>query len=440
MNNTQPASDSTTRRPNDPATLFPPIPAPARVYVPLATREGEAAPAKPSGTRVAPGDALTDAAPETAHVAISPVSGKIVGTVRVDLLNGHRAAAVEILVDADGATASSSASPSSSSSSSSTTTPAPAPESTDLTTWIDRLRHAGVWAQRHNGPDLLGQLYQALRRPVDTVVCNVLDGEDAVELNLALARAYPLELIAGVRVLARTVKASRRRIAVDADAPRADVTRLGRLIGGDDIGIIPLPNSYPQPDPTLLLYTLFKRRLRPGRLPPEQGVILLDAAAAIAVGRVALSGVGMLDVPLAVRDVRRGRTHLVSAPVGTPLWHVLERLDVDEDALPRIGDALRDLTTNRGAVVSGGELVVHAGYATLSNDPDPCIRCGWCTAACPTRIHPAGLLEATQRDDPALAERYGIESCIECGVCSYVCPSRLPLLGAIRQMRARKRV
>jgi Na+-translocating ferredoxin:NAD+ oxidoreductase subunit C len=397
------------------------------LIVPLSTRPpGEGTGAKPPDTRVRRGSALAEHVPETAHLPLSPVAGAIVATTRVDLLNGHRVAAVEIQVNSN------------------EPQPAverePASDTPELPVLIDRLRHAGVWAERRNSPDLLAQLHQAIRRPCDTIVCNVLDAEEAVPLNASLARTFPEELIRGVRTLARALGASNRIIAMDADAPSAEIGRLRRATEGDTaVRFVPLSNSYPQADPTLMLYTLLRRRLRPGRLPAETGVILLDAAAAVAVGRVALSNEPMLDVPLAVRDVEHDRTHLVTAAVGTPLRHVLEHLGVAPGVVPRVGEALRDQTVSRDAVVSGGELVVHVGYASPSFNPDPCIRCGWCAAACPTRIQPAGLLEASQRDDPALAERYGIEACIECGVCSYVCPSRLPLLGAIREMRHRRR-
>jgi Na+-translocating ferredoxin:NAD+ oxidoreductase subunit C len=420
-------SDATTQPSNNTATFFAPIPFPRRLIVPLSTRPpGEGLSAKLPNTYVERGQPLADNVPETAHVPLSPVNGRIVATTRVDLLNGQRVAAVEIDIDQTATTQEVSA-------------VAP-PDSADLATWIDRLRDGGVWAERRNSPDLLAQLYQALRRPCDTVMCTVLDDEDAVPLNASLAREFPAELVTGVRMLARAARSSQRIIAMDAEAPSTDVQRLRRAAEGDTaVRFVPVANSYPQADPTLMLYTVLNRRLRPGRLPPEQGVILLDAAAAIAVGRVALRGEPMLDVPLAVRDVGPHKTHLVTIPIGTPLWHVFEHLRVDDEAVPRTGEALRDQPASRDAVVSSGEIVIHVGYAQPTINPDPCIRCGWCTAACPTRIHPAGLLEAAQREDDVLAERYGVEACIECGVCSFVCPSRLPLLGAIRQMRQRRR-
>src|SRR3954471_18272044 len=115
-----------------------------------------------------------------------------------------------------------------------------------------------------------------------------------------------------------------------------------------ELRIVPLENHYPQVDPTLLLYTLTRRRLRPGRLPTEQGVLLFDAAAAVAVGE-ALLGAGpaagaMVRVPLAVYEQPHERTHLFSAPVGATVGDVLAELDLPPAHLDlRGGGPLREI-------------------------------------------------------------------------------------------------
>jgi electron transport complex protein RnfC len=202
--------------------------------------------------------------------------------------------------------------------------------------------------------------------------------------------------------------------------------------------LVPLRGDYPQTDPTLMLYTLLQRRLVPGKLPTEKGAVLIDAAAALAIGRCVLFDAPIQQTPLAVRDHFLQKTHLLSVPMGVRLQEVCEFLEIHHfDAVYRAGDFLRDAWITPDTRLGRGELVVHPTARHLNANPDPCIRCGWCLEACPTRIHPAGLLEAAQQNDPRAAKKYGIDGCIECGICSYVCPTRLPLLTAIQGLKRR---
>src|SRR5271154_4439568 len=53
----------------------------------------------------------------------------------------------------------------------------------DLGTWIDHLRRAGITADRRNSPHLFDQFAQTLRRPTDTVICSVLDADPSACLG-----------------------------------------------------------------------------------------------------------------------------------------------------------------------------------------------------------------------------------------------------------------
>jgi electron transport complex protein RnfC len=306
----------------------------------------------------------------------------------------------------------------------------------ELGGWIDRLHRAGIVVDRHNSPDLLGQLTQGLRRPVDTVLCGVLDVDPHACLNIALAARYPLELAAGVIIVGQLTHARRAAIVTDARMPSSWFNGLRKACVDTGIRIEPVINDYPQADPTLMLYAMLGRRLRPGRLPTDLGVVLFDAAAAIAIGRYALLGEPMLCAPMAVRDHVLDRSFFLTVPIELTIGQVFQKLELPiEGRSLRVGDLLRDVRAHVEMVIGGGELIVHSTLPEPPINPTACIRCGWCVDACPTRVQPASVLEAAQRNDADLAEQAGIEACIQCGVCSYVCPSHLPLLGAIRSIK-----
>lgn len=314
-----------------------------------------------------------------------------------------------------------------------------------LSHYIDVLRLAGVWADRWTSPDLHGQLQQAMKRPVDTVICSTLDFDAALPLQQAVARENAAELVAGVGVLARATKAKRAIVVIDAAAGGSFPRRIERTASKTGVRVVRVLNDYPQPNPTLLLYVLTKRQLRPGRLPSEAGAIVLDAAAAVAAGGCLLHGEPALATPVGIADMRgtatpkKRRAHLLRVPIGMPVIDVLQEAGLNPGEFElRGGSPLRDvrLSAEDCVVSTGGEIALYLVAPQPQPNPDPCIRCAWCVSGCPVHINPAGILQAAQMQDPEAADGYGIESCIECGICTYVCPSNLPLLGGVRALRA----
>jgi electron transport complex protein RnfC len=382
----------------------------------------------PAGTAVRKGQVLVVRAAESSHVALAPAAGVIEHVRPIRLSNGRPTLAIEMAVNPAGDGESNSDEPDDLRDA----------DPSALVTWIERIRRAGIWADRYASPDLIGQLNQAVSRPIDTVVCTALDSDAGMRLSGTIVARFGAFVAEGTALLARITGAARSILAVEMDAHPTWAVPWWDAARGAKLEVVELANDYPQADPTLMVYSLTKRRLRPGNLPTTQGVLVIDAATACAIGR-ASRGVAMLSTPLAVHDHVRRRSHYLDVAVGTPVQYVLEKVSSwEEGFVVRGGDLLRDLRLRIDAVVGGGELEIHLTGPERTIIPEPCIRCAWCVEACPTLVHPAFVLEAAQRRDLKMAERAGLGACIECGVCAHVCPSRLPILDAIREIRGLK--
>lgn len=406
--------------------VFAEIAPPDRLLVPLSAREEATDKLKPPGTFVTRGEALLDYGEESAHVALAPLDGTLGEAIQTTLSNGRSAWAVELRVHTDAAR------------DKSQTGARESPGETDhrsLVHWIDFLRHCGVSADRQASPDLIGQLNQVVSRPIDCVICTALDSDASLRLNAAIAALNAQTIAAGVALLAKITGARRAVVAIEEFSGSAWATPIRAAVRAAKLDIADLANDYPQSDPSLMVYTLTKRRLRPGNLPTTQAVLVLDAAAALALGRAA-RGRAAISTPLAIHDHLRRLSYFVEVPIGTPLRHVMQTLRITSDRVVlRGGDLLRDVRVSGEVPIGGGELTIHVTAAETPVNPEPCIRCGWCGDACPTLVQPAVVLEAVQRRDRHMAQRAGIGACIECGLCSHVCPSELPLLESIRHLR-----
>jgi len=306
----------------------------------------------------------------------------------------------------------------------------------DLSTWIERLKKANIAARRRSSPDLIGQLTQAQTARIDAVVCTLLDGDPALRLNAAYGAHHAPALTSAVRLLADLTAARRTFIASDETTPGDWLNPLRAPARAQKVRLISLRNDYPQSDPTLLLYTLLSKRLKPAKRPTEVGVLLLDAPAAVAIGQLLLHNQPRTSTPFAVHENSSSRAHYLTVPLGTRLSQILSHLNIpSQNCVLRLADPLRDLRATGDTPIDAGEMTLHhVSPPERDINPEPCIRCGWCVEGCPTRIHPAGLLEAAQRRDSKMAQKFGIDACIECGICTYVCPSQLPLLTAIRTL------
>jgi electron transport complex protein RnfC len=309
-------------------------------------------------------------------------------------------------------------------------------ERAGLAATIDHLAAAGVTADRWESPDLLAQLRHAAQRSPKAVVCGAIDLDPALPFMRTLAAERAMDIAAGAAALGKLVGAERVILAVPEDMSPAGIAALRSAADAASVRLFPLPEEYPLAHPALLVLRTTGLRVAPGKLPTEAGVLMFDAPAAIAAGRFLIHGEPMRRVPIGLYDGASERAHLVWTAAGVTLDALLSALAISPASTELwAGHILRNVLIARDAAVGAAELTFFASPSHANEAAAACLRCGWCVEACPVNIHPAGLLDAAQLQDPALADAHGLRSCIECGICSYVCPSRLPLLQSIRNMR-----
>lgn len=301
---------------------------------------------------------------------------------------------------------------------------------------ISRLEEAGVAANRWSSPDLLEQLRRAAEHPPKFVVCGAIDLDPALPLQRTLAAEQAMDVAAGAAALGKLLGTARVILAVPEDMTAAGVRALRDAAQTVSVRLFPLLEQYPLAEAGLLVRRTTGRRVPPGKLPTDAGVLVLDAPAALGVSRSLVHGEPMRRVPVGIYDETHSRAHLLRVAVGTRLGDVLSAVEAPAESTELwAGHVLRHVRIDREALLGNGELTISLSAPRRAEAAAACLRCGWCVEACPSHVHPAGLLDAAQQNDPQIAEQYGLRSCIDCGICSYVCPSRLPLLEAIRGMK-----
>ncbi len=288
------------------------------------------------------------------------------------------------------------------------------PTPPDISIWIQKLAEARLPARR-SSPDLLQQLQQTLRRPVNRVLVLAMDVDPDIDLLQSVGRDEPENVEAGLNLLHAMLPV--RRAIVDARYARRFDSR------------------YPNLDPALLIRRLFRRQARTDALPTDVGVLVVDILTLAQLGQLE-KGRPVDDLPVVIDDRLSGKRLRLRANVAATVGDVLAQTSLTStNAQVWNGPLLRQKKTPLSMPIAATELWLHLLPCTSPRPAAACTRCGECIVACPANIHPAALLDASQRRDRSAGEAFGLRACIECGVCDDVCPSLLPILESIQQLK-----
>lgn len=269
------------------------------------------------------------------------------------------------------------------------------------------------------------------RYALHTLVINGAECEPFLTCDDRLMREHSGQIIDGVRIMARALGTARIIIAIENNKPQAQQAMQAAAAVDPAIVVAYLPTRYPMGSEKHLVQTLTGRETPARGLTADIGVVVHNAATALAVHEALRHGRPLLSRVVTVSgDAVRSPKNL-RVPLGTPVQALIDHCGgfVREaqqliSGGPMMGQPLPGL---RVPIVKGSNGILALGDAPQADDM-PCIRCGSCVQACPCGLLPLEMAGHARSGDLDGALDYGLGDCISCGSCAYVCPSNIPLV------------
>lgn len=298
-----------------------------------------------------------------------------------------------------------------------------------------------------------------LAAQAEIVVVNGAECEPMLKTDQQLAASYPDQLIKGLNIAMKATGAQKGIIALKAKY-QAAIQALKPYLT-DQMQIAIMPDIYPAGDEVITIWLTTGRRVPPGGIPINIGVVVNNVQTLINVAK-AYEGEPVTSRTITVTGaVKKPLT--VTVPIGTSLQEVLDLAGGgrgDELAYMLGGPMMGSLITDLSAPVTkttGGLIALPKDHPLIQRKRMPletvlriaktvCEQCSFCTELCPRHIighelSPHRLIRAVNYK--AMLDLQTLTSaltCSECGICeAYACPVGISPLRVNRALKAELR-
>lgn len=278
-------------------------------------------------------------------------------------------------------------------------------------------------------------------KTTETVLLNGCECEPYLTADQRLMLEEPEKVIDGLFILMKAAGARNGIIGIEENKPES-IEAVKKALGGRPaVKITVLKTKYPQGAEKMLIKAALGRKVPPGKLPLDLGVLVNNVGTAFAVYEAVNYGKPLIERVITVSGNGVREPANMRVRIGTGFDEVLNQcggitgggwIEVLSGG-PMMGVSQSDLNA---PVVKGTSGITVIAAERLKTSYEACIKCARCVEACPMGLMPFRLGDYGRVRMTAEFRDWGGASCIECGCCSYVCPSKRPLLQWIRVGKA----
>ena len=279
--------------------------------------------------------------------------------------------------------------------------------------------------------------------PVDTVIINGAECEPYLTADHRLMLERPKDVLYGLKLMMKALKAEVGIIGVEENKPDAVETMEKTVEGEENIRVALLQTKYPQGAEKMLIYSTTRREVPSGGLPLDVSVINHNVGTSVAVTEAVCQGKPLVERIVTYTGLGVNNPGNLKLRVGTLLKDVIkDRSGLREETCRVIiGGPMMGLaqTTDDVPVLKGTSGILALTREEIGSpaaDAD-CIKCGRCVEVCPIHLAATLIAHSSKYGLINRAERYHAMDCIECGSCSFICPSGIPITQLIREAKAK---
>jgi len=308
-----------------------------------------------------------------------------------------------------------------------------------------RIREAGIVGMGGAAFPTAIKLAPPKGRAIDTVILNGCECEPFLTADHRVMVEEPEKVVWGMRALMKALSAPKGYIGIEANKPDCVEAIKAHISGAADMDVVVLETKYPQGAEKMLIQAALGRKIPPGKLPLDVGVVVNNVGTAVAVYEALNWSKPLIDRVVTVSGNGVKDPANLRVRIGTSFAEVIDQCggvvaEGEYEVLnggPMMGIAQTRLDVPVLKGTSG--ITVLTAESIKPSKYEACIRCASCVNTCPMGLMPYRLGDYGKEGRVAEFTEWAGAACIECGCCSFVCPSKRPLLQWIRLGKLRVR-
>ncbi len=305
---------------------------------------------------------------------------------------------------------------------------------------IERIKEAGIVGMGGAGFPTFIKLSPKEPEKIDYVIANCAECEPYLTSDYRRMMEEPEKLVEGLKISLRLFDNARGILAVEDNKP--DCIEILKNLTKDEpkISVKALKTKYPQGAERQLIYAATGRKINSSMLPADAGCVVNNVDTIVAIYHAVIEGKPLMNRIVTVTGDAIADPRNFIVRIGTNYHELVEEAGGFKkepvkivSGGPMMGFALFDLDVPTTKTASALLCMTEDDVSNM--EPGPCINCGRCVEACPSRIVPSRLSDYAQNYNEEAFLAYNGMECCECGCCSYVCPAKRPLTQSIKSMR-----